>query len=175
MGRQLHSGRPAVDEGARRGPSSATSRRDPICPRPASRIASAGITSLVRRRVSRSAGSFGMGARLVPTRPRRRSGLPLRTGPRRRGDALPRDCAVAAGRRRTRDFARSTARETRMAGLTISARKRTGRMHAAMFELMRGDLARAAPNAFELARLAREHDSADVAGVRGVSRGLGER
>ena len=31
-------------------------------------------------------------------------------------------------------------------------------MHAAMFELMRGDPARAAPNAFELARLAREHD-----------------
>ena len=31
-------------------------------------------------------------------------------------------------------------------------------MHAALFELMRGDRARAAPNAFELARLAREHD-----------------
>ena len=31
-------------------------------------------------------------------------------------------------------------------------------MHAAFFELMRGDHARAAPNAFELARLAREHD-----------------
>ena len=31
-------------------------------------------------------------------------------------------------------------------------------MHAALFELMRGDHARAAPNAFELARLAREHE-----------------
>ena len=31
-------------------------------------------------------------------------------------------------------------------------------MHAALFELMRGDHARGAPNAFELARLAREHD-----------------
>ena len=31
-------------------------------------------------------------------------------------------------------------------------------MHAAVFELMRGDHARAAPHAFELARLAREHD-----------------
>ena len=31
-------------------------------------------------------------------------------------------------------------------------------MHAAMFELMRGDHLRAAQNAFELARLAREHD-----------------
>ena len=40
----------------------------------------------------------------------------------------------------------------------MSARSRIGRMHAALFELMRGDHARAAPNAFELARLAREHD-----------------
>ena len=31
-------------------------------------------------------------------------------------------------------------------------------MHAALFELMRGDHSRAAQNAFELARLAREHD-----------------
>ena len=40
----------------------------------------------------------------------------------------------------------------------MSARSRYGRMHAAMFELMRGDRARAAPNAVELARLAREHE-----------------
>ena len=33
-----------------------------------------------------------------------------------------------------------------------------GRMHVALFELMRGDHARGAPNAFELARLAREHE-----------------
>jgi hypothetical protein len=31
-------------------------------------------------------------------------------------------------------------------------------MHAAMFDLMRGDRARAAPNALELTRLAREYD-----------------
>jgi hypothetical protein len=31
-------------------------------------------------------------------------------------------------------------------------------MHAAMFDLMRGDRARVAPNAFELTRLAREFD-----------------
>ena len=41
----------------------------------------AGDHLLVRRRVSRGAGSFGTCARLVPTRPRRRSGLSLRTGP----------------------------------------------------------------------------------------------
>ena len=40
----------------------------------------------------------------------------------------------------------------------MSAHSRYGRMHAALFELMRGDHPRAAPNAFELARLAREHD-----------------
>jgi tetratricopeptide (TPR) repeat protein len=33
-----------------------------------------------------------------------------------------------------------------------------GKMHAAVFELMRGDHVRAAANAFELARLTREHD-----------------
>ena len=42
MGRQLHARRAAVDAGARRRPSSATSRRDPIRPRPASPIAPPG-------------------------------------------------------------------------------------------------------------------------------------
>jgi hypothetical protein len=31
-------------------------------------------------------------------------------------------------------------------------------MYATLFELIRGDRTRAAPNAFELARLAREHE-----------------
>ncbi len=48
--------------------------------------------------------------------------------------------------------------QTRIAGLTHVGTLAFGRMHAAMFELMRGDHARAAPNAVELARLAREHD-----------------
>ena len=48
--------------------------------------------------------------------------------------------------------------QTRMADLTHVGTLAFGRMYAAMFELMRGDHARAAPNAFELARLAREHD-----------------
>ena len=48
--------------------------------------------------------------------------------------------------------------QTRIAGLTHVGTLAFGRMHAAMFELMRGDHARAAPNAFELARLAREHE-----------------
>ena len=48
--------------------------------------------------------------------------------------------------------------QTRIAGLTHVGTLAVGRVLAAMFELMRGDHARAAPNAFELARLAREHD-----------------
>jgi predicted ATPase len=50
--------------------------------------------------------------------------------------------------------------QTRIVDLTHIVTLAHGRMHAAMFELMRGDPARAAPNAFELARLARDHDLA---------------
>jgi predicted ATPase len=48
--------------------------------------------------------------------------------------------------------------QRRMADLTHVGTLAYGRLHAALFELMRGDRARAAPHAFELARLAREHD-----------------
>ena len=48
--------------------------------------------------------------------------------------------------------------QMRTADLTHVGTLAPGRMHAAMFDLMRGDRARAAPNALELARLAREHD-----------------
>ncbi len=48
--------------------------------------------------------------------------------------------------------------ETRSAALTHIGTRAFGRNFAALFELMRGDLARVAPNAVELARLAREHD-----------------
>ena len=64
--------------------------------------------------------------------------------------------------------------QTRIADLTHVGTLAFGRMHAAMFELMRGDHSRAAPNAVELARLAREHDLPHVARVRSVSRGLGD-
>ena len=43
---------------------------------------------------------------LVPTRPRRRSGLSLRSGPRRRRDGLSDDCVVASRRGRSGDFVR---------------------------------------------------------------------
>ena len=48
--------------------------------------------------------------------------------------------------------------QTRITHLTHVGTLAFGRMHAAVFELMRGDQARAAPNAFELARLARGHE-----------------
>jgi class 3 adenylate cyclase/tetratricopeptide (TPR) repeat protein len=48
--------------------------------------------------------------------------------------------------------------EARIADLIHVGTLAPGRMHAAMFGLMRGDRARIAPNAFELTRLAREFD-----------------
>ena len=48
--------------------------------------------------------------------------------------------------------------QTRIAALTHVGTLALGRMHAAMFELMRGEHARAAQNAFELVRLTREYD-----------------
>ena len=48
--------------------------------------------------------------------------------------------------------------EARIADLTHVGTLAPGRMHAAMFDLMRGDRARVARNAFELTRLAREYD-----------------
>ena len=48
--------------------------------------------------------------------------------------------------------------KTRVAGLTHVGTLASGKLYAAMFELMRGDRARAAPNAVELVRLAREQD-----------------
>jgi predicted ATPase len=48
--------------------------------------------------------------------------------------------------------------QTRIEDLTHVGTLAFGRMLAALFELLRGDTARAAPNAFEFARLARDHD-----------------
>jgi class 3 adenylate cyclase/predicted ATPase len=47
---------------------------------------------------------------------------------------------------------------TRMSGVPHIATLSFGRMHAALFELMRGDHARGAPHAIELTRLARQHE-----------------
>ena len=50
------------------------------------------------------------------------------------------------------------AMETRMSGVPHIGTLSFGRMHAALFELMREDHARGAPHAIELARLAHEHE-----------------
>ena len=47
--------------------------------------------------------------------------------------------------------------QTRIAEITHAGTLAFARLHAALFELIRGDPARAEPNASELARLAREH------------------
>ena len=79
-------------------------------------------------------------------------------GPRRRRDGHSGDCVVAS-----RDVDRAIslvdrrARAARGPDAYRHARAHA-KLHAAMFDLMRGDRARAAQNAFEFARLAREHD-----------------
>ena len=50
--------------------------------------------------------------------------------------------------------------QTRLAGLTHVGMVAFGKMHSALFDLMRGDHARATPKTFELAGLAREHELA---------------
>jgi predicted ATPase len=50
------------------------------------------------------------------------------------------------------------AMETRMSGVRHIGTLSFGRMHAALFELMRGDQVRGAQSAFELVRLAHEHE-----------------
>ena len=89
--------------GRTRRPFSATSRRDPIRPRRASPTASPGSLAGSPATIARR-GSLGKGARLVPTRPRRRFGLSLRMGPRRRRDGQSGGCLVASRRDRSRDF-----------------------------------------------------------------------
>ena len=64
--------------------------------------------------------------------------------------------------------------EARIAGLPHIGTRAYGKCHAAMFELMRGDLSRAASNAAELAQTYARARSALVAGARGLFRGLGE-
>jgi class 3 adenylate cyclase/tetratricopeptide (TPR) repeat protein len=48
--------------------------------------------------------------------------------------------------------------QARIAGLSHVGTRANGKMYAALFELMRGDLSHAAPNALELARIAHEHN-----------------
>ena len=58
----------------------------------------------------------------------------------------------------TRSIAFAESARERVSGLTHANTLALGAMHASMFELMRGDHARATPNAVELVRLAREYN-----------------
>ena len=82
--------------------------------------------ALVCRRVSRSARTSGTRARPIPTRPRRRSGVSLRTGRGRCGDAFPRAHVVATGRDRARRFSRSATLRRGSRASPISARAHSG-------------------------------------------------
>ena len=169
----LRAGRAVGDEGARRRPSSATSRRDPIRPRPASLTARPG--SRIGSPESMSKRASILERALALFQPGRDDDLAFRFG---------QDAGVAAmlylaltlwplG-----DIGRAVSlvgdAEARIAGLAHIGTRAYGNMHAALFELMRGDLSRAAPNAAELAQTRARARSADVASVRGLSRGLGE-
>ena len=155
-------------------PSSATSRRDPIRPRPASPIAPPGLhagspASIARRGIIWNVRSPCSNPAATTIWPFASDWTPA--------SAAMAYLAIASWPLGEVDRAISLIdrMQTRIADLTHVGTLAFGRMHAAMFELMRGDHARAAPNAFELARLAREHDLTYVSRVRRVSRGLGDR
>ena len=153
-------------------PSSATSRRDPICPRPASPIASpgrlAGSPASIARRGIISKG------RLPCSNPAATTIWPFASD-RTQASAQWSILAIVSWPLGEVDRAISLVdrMQTRIADLTHVGTLAFGKMHAALFELMRGDRMRAAPNAFELARLAREHELPMWRSVRLVSRGLG--
>ena len=138
-------------------PSSATSRRDPIRPRPASPIAPPGSlagspASIARRGIIwnvRSPCSNPAATMIWPFASDMDPGVAAMT-----------NLAFASWPLGEVDRAISLIdrMQRRVADLTHVGTLALGRMHAALFELMRGDHARAAPNAFELVRLAREQE-----------------
>ena len=96
---------------------------------------------------------------LVLFQPGRYDDLAFRFGPDQ-GVAAPAYLAIASWPLGDVDRAISLIdrMQTRIASIEHITTIAFGRLHAALFELMRGDYLRTAPNVFELARLAREHD-----------------
>ena len=153
----LRARRAVGDEGALPRPSSATSRREPDSPEAGVAHRVAGITHWFAGEYRRSARASGTGARPVPTR--RDDDLAFRFGQTR---ASRRCFYLALTLWPLGDIGRAVSllatREARIAGLAHIGTRRIREMHAAMFELMRGDLSRAASNAANSPELTREHD-----------------
>ena len=131
--------------------------RGPIRPRPASPIASLG--SLAGSPANIAKRGITWSARSPCSNPAATTIWPFALD----RTPAPWRCITSrshCGRWATSDarFPWSAALQARIADLTHVGTLAPGRMHAAMFDLMRGDRARVAPNAFELARLARELD-----------------
>ena len=155
-------------------PSSATSRRDPIRPRPASPIAPPG--SLAGSPASIARRGITSNARSALFQPGRDDDLAFRFGADPGVTAMA-YLAIASWPLGEVDRAISLIdrMQTRMADLTHVGTLANGRMHAAIFELMRGDQrARRAERIRTRPARARARP-ANVSRVRRVSRGLGDR
>ena len=150
-------------------PSSATSRRDPIRPRPASLIAPLGITCWFAGEYREARDHWN--ARSPCSSPAVTTIWPFASD-MDPGVAAMAYLAIALWPLGEVDRAISLIdrMQTRIADLTHVGTLAAGKLYAALFELMRGDRARAAPNAFELARLAREHDLPMCRAFGGFSR-----
>ena len=120
----------------------------------------AGATCWFAGEYREARGSFGTGARLVPTRPRRRPGVPFRTGPRRLRDGVSCACVVASRRDRSRGVVHvADAGAHGVPHAWQHDRPRTHVRGAICIDARRPHEGRSA-NSLELARIARAHDLA---------------
>ena len=140
-----------------RQPSSLALRRAPIRPRPVSRIGSSGPLTVSPENTPKRASIWS--ARLLCSNPAGTMIWPFASG----RTPASRQCAtwrLRHGRWETSGarYLLLTARTSDFARVAHIGTHPYAKYHAAMFELMRGDRARAAENGSETARLAREHD-----------------
>ena len=147
-------------------PSSATSRRDPILPRPASPIAPPGSLAGSPANIARR--GIAWKGRLPCSNPAATTIWPIAS------DGTPASLRWPIWRLPRGLSARSIARshsliacKTRAAGLTHVGTLAAGKLYAAMFELMRGDHLRATPERFRIGSpRARTRDGGYVSRVR---------